>query len=286
MPTLIMADIHANRAALAAVLSAPEAAECGAVIALGDQINYGPCPSECLAMLRRFAEEGGRTLRMLRGNHEDRLPRIREAEFDGANWRLLRWTARRLVPADWELPVDLRLGPVLCTHGVPGDPWRLLTDDAGVRETLDRLPDGVRVLLSGHNHRRWHVRHGGRLAVNPGSLGMWEEAPGGAAPFAVLEGTEVRLHRVPYDTEALRRDFVRSGCRRADPVLTRLSLQVMETGAPMLCMHYFRHAAEIARSRGVPMGDGAAWAEADARWAWPGDEPTADFWRRMEEGYA
>ncbi len=286
MPTLILADIHANRAALAAVLQTPEARDCGAVVSLGDQVNYGPCPAESLALLRAFADEGGRSLCMLRGNHEDRMPRAGEAEFDGANWRMLRWTAARLAPADWDLPVDLRLGSVLCTHGTPGDPWHLLTDEAGIRETLDRLPEGVRVLLSGHNHRRWSVRGGERLAVNPGSLGMWEGAPGGTAPFAVLEGEEVSLHETRYDTDALCRDFARSGCRRADPVLPRISLQTMLTGERMLTLRFFRRAVELARERGAAIGDEPSWREADARWSWLGDEPTADFWRRMEEEYA
>ena len=287
MQTLILADIHANRAALSAVLATPEARACGAVISLGDQINYGPCPAECLAMLRDFAASGGRALHMLRGNHEDRLPRLWEPEFDGANWRLLRWTAQLIGLDEPELPVDLRIGNVLCTHGTPGDPWHLMITGEDVKATLETLPEGVDILLSGHNHRRWEVRHHGKLAVNPGSLGMWEGASiGGFAPFAVWSEDGVSLHQVPYDTDELRRDYIRSGCYRADPVLTRLSLQVMGDGSPMLCLHYFRHAAVIAAEMGVPMGDESAWCEADARWPWPNEETTEAFWRRMEAVYA
>ena len=276
MQTLILADIHANLAALTAVLSTPEAEACGAVICLGDQINYGPCPAECLMLLRDFASRGGRALQLLRGNHEDRLPRLWGPEFDGANWRLLRWTAARLDADERELPVDLCLGPVLCTHGTPGD----------LRAELDKLPDGTDTLLSGHNHRRWEVRHRGRLAVNPGSLGMWEGSSGGLAPFAVLaEDGGVRLHQVPYDTDALCRDYAVSGCRHADPVLTRLCLQVMRDGSPMLTLRYFRHASAVASARGAALGDETAWLAADASWPWPGGESTEAFWRRMEEEY-
>ena len=286
MQTLVLADIHANRTALEAILATPEAQACSAVISLGDQINYGPCPAECLAMLREFAESSGRTLTLLRGNHEDRLPRLWEPEFDGANWRLLRWTARQLNAEEADLPVDLRLGNVLCTHGTPGDPWHLLKTEKEVRATLDALPEGVDLLLSGHNHRRWEVRHNGKLAVNPGSLGMWEGSPGGLAPFAVWSEDGVILHQVPYDTDALRRDYVHSGCWREDPVLTRLSLQVMGDGSPMLCLHFFRHAAKVASDLGLSVGDEEAWREADALWPWPDGETTDAFWRRMEEGYA
>ena len=284
MRTLILADIHANRAALSAVLATPEARACGAVISLGDQINYGPCPAECLAMLRAFAAEGGRGLHLLRGNHEDRLPRLSGPEFDGANWRLLRWTARRLGVEDTDWPVDLRLGHVLCTHGTPGDPWHLLITEEDVRAALEALPEGVDILLSGHNHRRWEVRHIGKLAVNPGSLGMWEGiAAGGFAPFAVWDEAGISLHQVPYDLQALKRDYVQSGCWREDPVLTRLALQVMTGGEPMLCLHYFRHAAAVAAETGAAVGDEDAWRRADARWPWPNRETTEAFWRRMEE---
>ena len=284
MQTLILADIHANRAALSAALATPEARACGRVISLGDQINYGPCPVECLAMLRGFAEAGGRELILLRGNHEDRLPHLAEREFDGANWRLLRWTARRLGGESTDWPVDLRLGNALCTHGTPGDPWHLLITEADVRAALEALPEGADILLSGHNHRRWEVRHRGRLAVNPGSLGMWEGgSAGGAAPFAVWGEAGISLHQVPYDLHALKRDYVQSGCWREDPVLTRLALQTMAGGEPMLCLRYFRHAAAVAAERGTAVGDEDAWREADARWPWPEGEGTRAFWRRMEE---
>ena len=286
MRTLILADIHANLRALEAVLSAPEAAACGRIVCLGDQINYGPCPAECLAMLRAFADAGGRELCLLRGNHEDRLPHLQEPEFDGANWRLLRWTAARLDPAEPAYPLDLRIGSVLCSHGTPGDPWHLMKEDAEVRAELEKLPDGVNVLLSGHNHRRWEIRHNGRLAVNPGSLGMWEGSPGGLAPFAVLDGEEVSLYQVPYDLDGLRRDYVQSGCYRSDRVLTRLSLQVMCDGSPMLCLRYFKHANAVAALMGVPLGHEEAWKAADTLWPWPEHESTGDFWRRMEAEWA
>lgn len=295
MKHLILADIHANRAALRAILDTPEARDCGSVVTLGDQINYGPCPAQCMALLRRFCAEGGRTLSLLRGNHEDRLPRL--AELTGANWGLLRWSADRLAEAGEDmggLPVDLLLadGRVRCTHGTPGDPWHLVDVD-GARAELDRLAEtepACVLLLSGHNHIRWRVRSGPREAVNPGSAGMWEDERGCRAPFAVL--TEyggrlaVSLHEAPYAGEDLLRDYAQSGCRRAGPTIARLSLTVMRTGSRHLMMHYLAHARRVAEAMGGAIGDPAVWRAADAAWPWADGLTTEAFWTELEARYA
>lgn len=292
MKHLILADIHANRAALRAILAAPEARDCGAVVSLGDQINYGPCPAECLALLRDFCARGGRRLLMLRGNHEDRLPRL--SELTGANWGLMRWSAERIGGGLRDLPVDLSLaeGRVLCTHGVPGDPW-LLVDEEGAGAQLDRLAEtdpGCRLLLSGHNHIRWRVTRGEREAVNPGSAGMWEDGRGCRAPFAVLDtGADrpaVSLHDVPYAEEDLLRDCAASGHYRAEPTIARVALTVMRTGSRHTMLHYLRHARSTAEAMGGEIGDPAVWRAADASWPWPDGLATEAFWTELEERYA
>ena len=56
MRTVIVSDVHANLAALEAVLSHAESGgRIDAVWSLGDCVGYGPQPSECIARLRGFA---------------------------------------------------------------------------------------------------------------------------------------------------------------------------------------------------------------------------------------
>ena len=141
MRTLLMADIHGNFAALRAILSTPEAQSCGRVISLGDQVNFGPESRKVVETLRSL----GAT--MLMGNHEERL--LHPDDFAGYNWAMLRVTARQLSGISLaDLPVDVRIGSALLTHGTPGDPYHLVYPP-DLPEVLKALPEDVSLLISG-----------------------------------------------------------------------------------------------------------------------------------------
>lgn len=279
MRALIVTDIHGNLTALEAVLAAPQAQGCDRVISLGDQVNFGPQPAQVMARLRSL----GAT--MLLGNHEDRLRRIGEPEFVGYNWSLLHWTYAQLGSRLPELQPELRLGPVLLTHAVPGDPWRLV-DEQEVKSVLDELPGDVRYLISGHNHTPWCVAHGGRLAVNPGAAGMEEHERGGLAPFAVLDmhGDEVQIdvYAVPYDVKAAARAFLEGGSAQAAPEMTRAVLHTIRTGTPMYVLDLVRYVAAIARPMGLTAADEEAWLAADRTWPWPEAMSSREYWKKTE----
>lgn len=170
MRTLLMADIHGNFAALRAILSTPEAQSCGRVISLGDQVNFGPESRKVVETLRSL----GAT--MLMGNHEERL--LHPDDFAGYNWAMLRVTARQLSGISLaDLPVDVRIGSALLTHGTPGDPYHLVYPP-DLPEVLKALPEDVSLLISGHNHLCWDVTSGHRRAFNPGSAGLNETGTG------------------------------------------------------------------------------------------------------------
>ena len=285
MRTLILTDIHANAVALSAVLATPEAQSCQEVISLGDQVNYGCEPRRCLDLLRDFSRQG-RPLTMLMGNHEDRLTRLSDPDLSGYNWELLRWTARQVpqlcVPGC--LPRELRRGPVLFTHAVPGDLYRLV-DDEGLGEALETLPDGVRLLLCGHSHSPHHVCRAGREAVNPGSLGMLEGGSGLTAPFAVLEthGDEYRVtrceaHYAAHDTVYA---ALRSGYWRCMPEFARAILLTLLDGQ-LWCMRLMQAVVRAADALGTTPRDRAAWRAADEAFPWPNSPlPSFAYWTQM-----
>ena len=281
MRYLILSDIHANAGALAAVLAADEAKACGGLISLGDQVNYGPEPARALDLLRDFAR--GREAYLLLGNHEERFRHM--DDLRSYSWALLRWTERQVPGFGLDLPVDVRVGPVLCTHGTPGDPYHLVGRDA-LPALLDSLPEGVTHLLSGHNHIAWRAESHGRTAFNPGSCGMLEEETGGLAPFGVMEiedGRVTRLERktVPYDTEALRRAFVRSGCWREAPEFARVALVTMSSSEYHYTLRFMRHLKETAAAMGLTRDDEAAWKVADRTWPWPEPVDSERFWKQQ-----
>lgn len=281
---LIVTDIHGNLPALEAVLDTPEARSCDRIISLGDHVNFGPQPREVQLRLEALGAV------LLLGNHEERLSRLDSDEFSGYNWNILKWTARQLDGLRTDFPRDYRIGSVLCTHGTPGNPYHLV-DVVSVRPVLDALPADVRVLLSGHNHTRWHVTHGGRAAFNPGSLGIWECGEAGCAPFGVMDidGDDVQLawHRVPYDVRRTAYAFAATGCAASSPEMTRVLLHVMQTSCSTAAVsQLFDGVARAAEALGVDEGDAAAWHAADRAFDWWEPIPTDEFWRQVErEGY-
>ncbi len=283
MPTLVLADIHGNLPALEAVLRHPAAKRCGDIVSLGDHVNFGPKSREVHDRLLSLGAA------MLLGNHEERLLRPADKEFDGYNWRLMRWTAQRMQGADLRLPTDLRRGKVLFTHGTPGEPYHLVQPEE-VPGLIDSLPEDVVLLLSGHNHTPWDVRYAGKRAVNPGSTGMRELPVGstevgepGRAPFYVLEGEEATRYEAEYDIRDILRDFVETGACRVAPELTRAVVHVMQTAEPQGAMKLIRHVSAVAKAMGLTLGDEAAWKAADRTFPWREAISSEEYWNQVEK---
>lgn len=289
MPTLVLADIHGNLPALEAVLAHPAARKCTEIISLGDHVNFGPQSRE---VHERLAQLGAV---MLLGNHEERLTRPADIEFDGYNWRLMRWTAQQMQGIDLRLPTDLRRGNVLFTHGTPGQPYHLVQPPE-VPAVLDALPDGIDILLSGHNHTPWDISRHGKRSVNPGSVGMRELVPGATAippssgnaeraiaPFLVLDGTEITHHQAEYDSREVARAFLVSGACQAAPELCRSVLHVIRTAEPQGALKLIRHVNAVAASMGLTLGDESAWKFADRTYPWPEAISSEEYWKRMEK---
>lgn len=287
MSTLVLADVHGNLPALEAILAHPAARQCADIISLGDHVNFGP---QSRKVHERLVQLGAA---MLLGNHEERLTRPADAEFDGYNWRLMRWTARQMQGIDLRLPTDLRRGRVLFTHGTPGEPYHLVQIPE-VPAVLDALPEGIDLLLSGHNHTPWDVTHHGKRAVNPGSVGMLERLPGSkpiaprpdhksVAPFLVLDRTAVTLYEAEYDTRDVARAFLTTGACQAAPELCRCALFVMATQTPQGVLGFIRHVIQTAAGMGLTLGDEPAWKAADLTYPWADKIPSTEYWSQMEK---
>ena len=282
MPTLVLTDIHGNLPALEAVLAHPAAQRCTEIISLGDHVNFGP---QSRAVHERLTSLGAI---LLLGNHEERLTRPADAEFDGYNWRLMRWTAEQLQGIDLRLPTDLTRGKVRFTHGTPGEPYHLV-QPAGVPALLDAMPEGT-LLLSGHNHTPWDVVHHGRRWVNPGSLGMrelpleaTEAGAAGLAPFLILEDEEVTHHTAHYNVDDVARAYLSTGAARIAPELTRAVLHVMLTAEPQGALKLIRHVSAVAADMGLTLADESAWKAADLTYPWAEKMTSEEYWLEQEK---
>lgn len=275
MRTLIIADIHGNLPALEAVLATPEAQSCERIISLGDQVNFGPQPRQVMLRLQALGAM------MLQGNHEARLLHADAPEYAGYNWTLQRWTADQLHGISLDHPIDYAEGGKWFTHGMPGEPFRLVEADE-VPARLDALPEGITHLFSGHNHKPWMIRHNGRVACNPGSLGMLEDGAGGHAPFVVMDENETELTLTPcctsYDLTALQKAYITTGCAASAPEMTRVVLHTMLRGEYQGTLKLVRYVASLG-----DLGDAEAWRKADRTWPWHEPIDTSQYWRKLEE---
>jgi predicted phosphodiesterase len=93
----LLSDIHANLLALEAVLREVDREQVDQVVVLGDTINYGPAPRECLRLVHQHADV------VLAGNHEKEAALPQKDELADDARELLEWTVQQLdgLP-EWE----------------------------------------------------------------------------------------------------------------------------------------------------------------------------------------
>lgn len=277
MPVLLLTDIHGVYPALEAILNTPEARRCDRIISLGDQVNFGPESRRVFDTLRSLDAT------MLLGNHEERL--MHPEDFVGYNWGMLRLTQQQMAGVSFQsLPVDLRMGKTLLTHGTPGNPYHLVYEKE-LPEVLSQLPEGVDTLISGHNHLRWDVRDGQKRAFNPGSAGLNETGVGHTAMFAIWDGDSLTQCSASYNPDDVIRAYIQQGFAEEAPEIARSCIQVMQTGEYQGVLKLMRHVSATAASLGMDFGDRDAWLAADRTYPWNEKMSTADYWAVMKERF-
>ena len=166
MRVLILSDIHANLVALESVFTAT-AGRYDAIWCLGDVVGYGPCPNECVALMRE------RAAICVMGNHDwavlgrtgidvdDFNPHAREAVL----WTRDVLTAENLAYLD-QLPSKPvhpdETDSLILTHASPREPVLeyILTPSIAMENFVEF---SEQICLVGHTHKpaiyRWRL-HG------------------------------------------------------------------------------------------------------------------------------
>ncbi len=201
MRILLVADIHANWTALSAIDE-----EFDACLCVGDLVDYGTQPQECIDWARKHCDF------VVRGNHDHAVAQ-RVMPRGGKGFRMLAAVTRPLHLKDlepesitWlaELPVTqfVELGgySFFLVHATPRDPMDeyLVTRDEWAPRLEKIDADFVCV---GHTHIPMHITVGDTQLINPGSVGQPRDGIPQAS-YAIIENGKVELHRVPYDVEA------------------------------------------------------------------------------------
>ena len=211
MRILVVADIHANRAALDAISEPHDICLC-----LGDTVEYGPDPAACVDWVREHAHHG------VRGNHDHGV--VQNVDLAGVGgFRYLTMVTRpptlaaldpsqRRYLATRPTTQMLTLGGrrFLLVHATPRDPLDEYTpSDPKAWEPRLR---GIKAdfVLVGHTHQQFGFAVGNSTLVNPGSVGLPRDGDP-RARYAIIEDGEVQLKQVEYDIDATVAGVARMG---------------------------------------------------------------------------
>lgn len=219
----IISDVHSNMFATEAVFRRIDELGIETVYCLGDVVGYGPDPEPCIDLVRERCEF------TLKGNHDWGMTGDLR-DFNPMAQESLMWHRRRLKPGlfspgkkkrwNWllDLPERVEREDALFVHASPRDPIKeyVLRSDG----FLD--PEKMEDLFSrfeqrcfvGHTHwPGWHsedfrfhqatedhaecVLPDSKTIVNVGSVGQPRDNDPRAC-FAVLDGSRLQYHRIPY----------------------------------------------------------------------------------------
>lgn len=234
---LVLSDLHANDAALRAVLSRARRKKFDQIVCLGDFVGYGAQPNQILDTMRRLR---GRKL-YIRGNHD----RVAAGLDDGLGFNAPAreaavWTRDHLSKPNRRFLQDLVVGPcvqdgVMLCHGSPQDEDEYVFTEHHAAKILSMYDE--RVILFGHTHlpvvfwiddrRRvggtlvrgeatFHLEPSRRYLLNPGSVGQPRDRNTDAA-FAIFDSDRntIQFFRVPYDYGKTQASIIKAGLPRS-----------------------------------------------------------------------
>jgi len=219
MRCAIIADIHANLAALKAVLvDVKQRGGVEEIWCLGDIVGYGPDPHDCIELLRQTKHI------CVVGNHDlAAVGQIDTTDFNPDAVAASEWTAEHLNSQDVRyiksLPRVINKDDFTIVHGSPREPiWEYVLSISGARENFAYFKTQFCLLAHTHVPAAFSYDEGGacsfrqfapekelvpaeeRLIINPGAVGQPRDGDPRAS-YAIYDSDKQRfwLYRVPYD---------------------------------------------------------------------------------------
>jgi diadenosine tetraphosphatase ApaH/serine/threonine PP2A family protein phosphatase len=196
---------------------------------LGDIVGYGPDPSQCIELLRKYKHI------CVAGNHDlGAIGKLDMNKFNPDAAFVCRWTTQQLSPEDIKylgsLPSVIEKDDFTLVHGSPREPiWEYLISKGSARENFTCFK--TKYCLVGHSHMPLIFRQnedGGcslisltdsigqvlgksRMIVNPGGVGQPRDGDPRAS-YAIYDSDSgvVKLYRVVYNISTTQGKMVRN----------------------------------------------------------------------------
>jgi putative phosphoesterase len=201
MRILVLSDIHANWPALQAIQEPHDVCIC-----LGDLVDYGPQPVECVRWAMEHADY------IVRGNHDHGVAQDVEVLGERGYRYLTRISRKRMWPLLGHeersyllrLPLTLRVTlqnrRFYLVHATPRDPldeYVTKEPEAWLRRVGSLEAD---IVCVGHTHMQFNLMAGNTVVLNPGTVGQARDGDPRAA-YAVIEDGRIELKRQEYPVE-------------------------------------------------------------------------------------
>lgn len=196
----LLYDIHGNLPALEAVIADANSAGAEEFVFGGDYALVGAFPEECVKRIE------GLSGTWIRGNTDRWLEDPSDAPDDDLMHRQIEYCRSELggrrVELVFNLPPSVSMDEALVCHASPHDDMLTFMAEPtpGDHELLAHTEEEV--VFFGHSHIQFQREaEGGRLLVNPGSVGLPFDGDRRAAYALWRGGRAVELRRVEYDSD-------------------------------------------------------------------------------------
>jgi putative phosphoesterase len=248
MKIAVLADIHANLAALERVDCELSVLAPDVVVVAGDVVNRGPHPLECLQFV--LEKEERHRWRVLKGNHETFVLRERDGPCERSEWetdlyRHTAWTCGKLkhyVDAmdRWGDAVEFT-GPsgdlIRCVHASMRSNRHGLYRHMPDAELQELIAPAPAVLCVGHTHIPFIRTLGPTLVINVGAVGLpfdGDDRAGIAVVEWTARGWHAEIIRLPYERSRTERAYEESGYLEEGGVMVPLILDELRHARPRL----------------------------------------------------
>jgi putative phosphoesterase len=209
----VFSDLHANKAALDAVLSDVDMHDFSRSIKIfaGDYINFGPWPNETISFIRSLTNAlfviGNQDQYILDENNS----KISSSVNDERIIEHLNWTRNQISKENMEwlrslqvirrMDVDNR--KIIIFHGDYEN-----TEKGLPNENLERI--GEEIIICGHIHKPYKKEIANKIIINPGSVGDPLDGDNRAS-YAKIEissdNLNVEYRRINYDISLIENEL-------------------------------------------------------------------------------